>query len=300
MVNHNRHVHSDGTHCRNRNPDRYHRSDCDVNSTAACALVGAKLCIPVAHLEAGLRSRDRTMPEEINRLVTDVLSELLLVSEPSGLENLSREGIPASKVRLVGNVMIDSLIAQLPAARSRQCARRLGLDGARYGLVTLHRPANVDEPATLARLVELLRELAEQMPLVFPVHPRTLNAVTRAGLSGRLRHDRLLCLGPQPYLDTLSLLAGAAVVLTDSGGVQEETSVLGVPCLTLRENTERPITIQLGTSRLVGNDSGRIRSAFLEAVSGAWPRGESIPLWDGQAGLRVARELAQWLARRSH
>jgi UDP-N-acetylglucosamine 2-epimerase (non-hydrolysing) len=272
----------------------------DVNSTLACALAAVKLGVPVAHVEAGLRSFDRSMPEEINRLVTDALSELLLVSEPSGLENLSREGIPASRVRLVGNVMIDSLVAQLPAARSRQSARRLGLDGARYGLVTLHRPANVDEPATLARLVELLRELAEQMPLVFPLHPRTLDAVTRAGLSERLRHERLLCLGPQPYLDTLSLLAGAAVVLTDSGGVQEETSVLGVPCLTLRENTERPVTLQLGTSRLVGNDSERIRAAFVEAVSGAWPRGEPIPLWDGKAGLRVARELAGWLIGRDH
>lgn len=272
----------------------------DVNSTLACALAAVKVGVPVAHVEAGLRSLDRSMPEEINRLVTDSLSELLFVSEPSGLENLRREGIPDSKVRLVGNVMIDSLIAQLPAARSRQTARRLGLEGRRYGLVTLHRPSNVDEPGTLARLVELLRELADQMPLVFPVHPRTLNAVTRAGLSERLRHDSLLCLGPLPYLDTLSLLAGATVVLTDSGGVQEETSVLGVPCLTLRDNTERPVTLELGTSRLVGNDSGRIRAAFVEAVRGAWPRGAPIPLWDGQAGSRVARELASWLAGRTH
>jgi UDP-N-acetylglucosamine 2-epimerase (non-hydrolysing) len=193
--------------------------------------------------------------------------------------------------------MIDTLLEQLPSARSRETARGLGLEPRKYGVVTLHRPSNVDDPATLMGLLELLHELAEELPLVFPVHPRTQAAVARLGRGDILRAAgaRLICLGPQPYLDTLSLLAGAALVLTDSGGLQEETSALGVPCLTLRENTERPITLELGTSRLVGNDPQRIRAAFSEVVRGAWPQGRPIPLWDGQAGPRVAKELARWL-----
>jgi UDP-N-acetylglucosamine 2-epimerase (non-hydrolysing) len=269
----------------------------DVNSTVACALAAVKLGVPVAHVEAGLRSFDRTMPEEINRLLTDAVAELLLVSEPSGVDNLAREGRPETGVKLVGNVMIDTLLGHLPAARQKAAARDLGLAERRYGLITLHRPSNVDDPAVLARLVELFHELAEDLPLVFPVHPRTRQAA--AGLGGTRGlgpgQERLLCLGPLPYMDTLSLVASSAVVLTDSGGLQEETSVLGVPCLTLRENTERPITVTLGTSRLVGNDSDRIRAAFAEVLGGAWPAGRPIPLWDGQAGPRVARELQAWL-----
>jgi UDP-N-acetylglucosamine 2-epimerase (non-hydrolysing) len=267
----------------------------DVNSTVACSLAAVKLGVPVAHVEAGLRSFDRTMPEEINRLLTDAVSDLLLVSEPSGLVNLGREGVPEEKCRLVGNVMIDTLLAQLPAARARGTAAALGLL-TRYGLVTLHRPSNVDDPATLSRLLDLLGELARQMPLAFPVHPRTRSAALRSGLGDKLpsRPDGLLCLPPQPYLDNLSLLAGAAVVLTDSGGLQEETAVLDVPCLTLRENTERPITLELGTSRLVGNDAERIRSAFAEVLRGEWRRAQPIASWDGRAGVRVARELATW------
>jgi UDP-N-acetylglucosamine 2-epimerase (non-hydrolysing) len=196
----------------------------------------------VAHVEAGLRSFDRTMPEEINRLLTDAIADLLLVSEPSGVTNLQREGVDDSKIRLVGNVMIDSLFSQLPVARSRGAAAALGLDGRRYGFVTLHRPSNVDDPAMLGELLRLLHELAEQLPLVFAVHPRTRSAVSRMGLDyfiGSGQRD-LICVGPQSYIDTVSLVSGAAVVLTDSGGLQEESSVLGVPCLTLRENTERP------------------------------------------------------------
>jgi len=229
----------------------------DVNSTAACTLAAAKLLVPVAHVEAGLRSFDRTMPEEINRIVTDALADLLLVSEPSGVTNLRHEGIPESKIKLVGNVMIDTLMGQLTKARERGAASRLGLEGRRYGLITMHRPSNVDDPTVLGRMLALLRELSEELPLVFPVHPRTRQAALKAGLGDLVAVGQagLICVDPLPYLDLLSLAQGAALVLTDSGGLQEETSILGVPCLTMRENTERPITVEQGTSRLVGNDS---------------------------------------------
>ena len=269
----------------------------DVNSTVACALAAVKLGIPVAHVEAGLRSFDRTMPEEINRVLTDAISSLLLVSEESGVRNLKREGAAEEKIRRVGNVMIDTLSAHLPAARESRRAEALGLAPAKYGLVTLHRPSNVDEPQTLKRLIDLLDELSEELPLVFPVHPRTAAAAGEAGVGHKLRpgRSRLICLEPEPYLDHLSLMADAAVALTDSGGVQEETTVLRVPCLTLRDNTERPVTTELGTSRLVGTDPERIRAAFREVLRGTWPGGREIPLWDGRAGARVARELADWL-----
>jgi UDP-N-acetylglucosamine 2-epimerase (non-hydrolysing) len=271
----------------------------DVNSTIACALAAVKLGIPVVHVEAGLRSFDRTMPEEINRLLTDAVADLLLVTEPSGRENLLREGIPEAKIRMVGNVMIDSLVERLPEARSRRIAASLGLDGCRYGLVTLHRPSNVDDPAMLRELLTLLSELSRALPLVFPMHPRTAAAARAAGLSDLLRAaPGLLVVDPLPYIDNLSLTAGAAVVLTDSGGLQEETSVLGVPCLTMRTTTERPVTVERGTSRLVGNDIATIRQGFEEAISGRWPKGEPIPLWDGHAGARVVAEIADWLSRR--
>jgi UDP-N-acetylglucosamine 2-epimerase (non-hydrolysing) len=239
------------------------------------------------------------MPEEINRLLTDAIADLLLVSEPSGVTNLRHEGVDESRVRLVGNVMIDTLTSQLPTARERRTAFRLGLEGKRYGFVTLHRPSNVDDPETLRTLLNLLHELAGKIPLVFAVHPRTVAAAGRMGLGPLVAEGQrdLICLGPQPYLDSLSLLSDAAVVLTDSGGLQEESSVLRVPCLTLRENTERPVTVTLGTSRLVGNDPARIRSAFDDIVTGRWPKGQPIPLWDGKAGERVAAELAQWTTR---
>jgi UDP-N-acetylglucosamine 2-epimerase (non-hydrolysing) len=268
----------------------------DVNSTIGCALAASKLGVPVVHVEAGLRSFDRGMPEEINRLLTDALSDLLLVSEPSGVVNLQREGVAREKVRLVGNVMIDTLRAMLPAARAQETARRLGLP-ARYGVVTLHRPSNVDDAATLGRLLGLLQDMASQMPLVFPVHPRTRKNAEDAGFGHYVAESGggLMCVGPLPYLDTLSLVSGAAVVLTDSGGLQEETSALNVPCLTLRENTERPVTTELGTSRLVGNDADAIRRAFAEVMAGAWPAARPIPLWDGAAGPRVAAEVAAFL-----
>jgi len=269
----------------------------DVNSTVACALAAVKLGIPVAHVEAGLRSFDRSMPEETNRILTDAMADLLLVSEPSGVTNLRREGAEEGRIRLVGNVMIDTLRSNIDAARARATLSRLNLDGRRYGFVTLHRPSNVDDQETLGRLLHLLHELARELPLVFAIHPRTVAAAHRMSLGHLVAEGQshLICLGPQPYLDTLSLVLGASVVLTDSGGLQEETSVLGVPCLTLRENTERPVTVTLGTSRLVGNSPERITSAFADVLKGAWPRGETIPLWDGQAGSRIAAELLTWV-----
>ena len=269
----------------------------DVNSTMACGLAAVKLGVPVVHVEAGLRSFDPTMPEEVNRKVTDAIADLLLATERTAVDNLVREGVPEDRIRLVGNVMIDTLLWHLPAARGRNTAGRLGLEAA-YGVVTLHRPQNVDDPATLAGLLDLLAELAGRIPLVFPVHPRTLDVARRANLGDRLTRDarRLLCVEPLSYLDTLSLLAGASIALTDSGGLQEETSVLRVPCLTLRNTTERPCTVELGTSRLVGNDPEKIRAAFAEVLGGAWPKGADIPLWDGKAGPRVAAALASWLS----
>jgi UDP-N-acetylglucosamine 2-epimerase (non-hydrolysing) len=267
----------------------------DVNSTVACALAAVKLGVRIAHVEAGLRSFDRSMPEEINRLLTDAVADLLLVSEPSGITNLRREGVADSKIRLVGNVMIDTLLSQLEAAKARRAAARLGITG-HYGFVTLHRPSNVDQPDTLATLLRLLHDLAREMPLVFAIHPRTRAAAQRMGLDALVAagQERFICVGPQPYLDSLSLLSGASIVLTDSGGLQEESSVLGIPCLTLRENTERPITVTMGTSRLVGNDPSRIAAGFGDVLQSRWHAGEAIPLWDGQAGLRIAEELVIW------
>ena len=269
----------------------------DVNSTVACALAAVKLGIPVAHVEAGLRSFDRTMPEEINRLLTDAIADLLLVTEPSGVENLRREGIENGKVHLVGNVMIDTLLAELPKCKRLGVAASLGLEPNGYGLVTMHRPSNVDDAATLARLLELLRELSRDLPLVMPLHPRTRHAIERAGLQALLAEGgRLVIVDPLPYAKNLGLMAEARLVMTDSGGMQEETAVLGVPCLTLRDNTERPITLERGTSRLVGNDPDRIRQAFADATAGCWPKGQSIPLWDGRAAERVAMAIGEWLA----
>jgi UDP-N-acetylglucosamine 2-epimerase (non-hydrolysing) len=273
----------------------------DVNSTVACALAAVKIGVGVAHVEAGLRSFDRSMPEEINRILTDAIAHLLLVSEPSGLENLQREGVAAAKVRMVGNVMIDTLLTQLPAARARATARGYGLEPGKYGLVTLHRPSNVDDPVVLRRLLDVLRDMARRLPLVFAMHPRTRAKIEEGRMAGDPAPPGtgLICVGPQRYLDTLSLMADAAVAITDSGGIQEESSVLQVPCLTVRENTERPVTVQLGTNRLVGNDPERIRAAFDEVMAGRWPRGSEIPGWDGRAGERVAGELAAWVAARA-
>lgn len=271
------------------------RPDCvvvvgDVNSTMACALVCAKLLVPVAHVEAGLRSYDRTMPEEVNRVVTDSVSDLLYCSERSGVENLAKEGIAGGRVQLVGNVMIDTLLAHRDRARRTKARERLA-PAAEYGVVTLHRPSNVDSAVTARALVEALGVVARRLPLVFPMHPRTRAAFASHGLLEALgAGGRVVLLEPLGYLDFLDLLAGARLVLTDSGGVQEETTVLGVPCLTLRRNTERPATVQDGTNRVVGDDPSVIAKAADEALDTP-PRRRTPELWDGRAAGRVADHL---------
>jgi len=266
----------------------------DVNSTMACALVAVKLGVPVAHIEAGLRSFDRSMPEEINRVVTDVVSDLLFVTERSGLENLKREGIDDCKVHFVGNVMIDTLLRHRDAAAQSDIAGRLGLrPGARYALVTLHRPSNVDDREKLRGLLRALDELARDITVIFPIHPRTRRNAEEAGLDGEL--GRLVVTEPLGYLEFLNLMGNAQVVITDSGGVQEETTVLGVPCLTVRENTERPATVELGTNRLVGTDPRVMLAAAREILSGHRPRGRLPELWDGSAAQRIVGVIRRFL-----
>jgi UDP-N-acetylglucosamine 2-epimerase (non-hydrolysing) len=262
----------------------------DVNSTLACALVCAKLDVKVAHVEAGLRSRDRTMPEEINRLLTDQIADLLFTPSVDADENLRAEGIPPERIRLVGNVMIDSLLKHLPRARQSTISQQLQLN--EYAVLTLHRPSNVDEPETLGRVLEAVEKIGERIAVVFPVHPRTRKMITESELADRFLNAKgLRLVDPLGYLDFLSLYSGARLVLTDSGGIQEETSVLGIPCLTLRENTERPITITMGTNRIVGTDPEKIIAAAFEALT--QPRKTvSIPLWDGQTAGRIVDALS--------
>jgi len=264
----------------------------DVNSTLACSLVAVKLGVPVAHVEAGLRSRDRTMPEEINRLVTDAVSDLLFATSADAVENLASEGVPPAKIHLVGNPMIDTLRLHLPAARERRTAERLGLKERSYALVTLHRPSNVDQLENLRRIMEALRELAGKIPVLFPVHPRTRERMVSGGLEATVG---LRLMEPLGYLDFLSLMDRARFLLTDSGGIQEETTALGVPCLTLRPNTERPITVTEGTNRLLGDNPAAIMPAALPLLDGPLPLARCPALWDGQSGGRIARVLAQYL-----
>jgi UDP-N-acetylglucosamine 2-epimerase (non-hydrolysing) len=255
----------------------------DVNSTVAAALVASKLGIRVAHVEAGLRSFDRRMPEETNRLVTDVLSDYLFASEPSGVRNLLHEGIPEEKIFLVGNVMIDTLMKFRDKAAQTGILGRLGLKSRGYAVATLHRPSNVDEMEHLARLMNMLAELSRRLPLVFPVHPRTRERIEGAGLTTR----GLILTEPLGYLEFLGLSSEARLVLTDSGGIQEETTILQVPCLTMRENTERPITIEQGTNRLVGTDPKRILQAALDTLDVPPPSMPPPDLWDGKASARI-------------
>jgi UDP-N-acetylglucosamine 2-epimerase (non-hydrolysing) len=266
----------------------------DVNSTMAAALAAVKLGIPVAHVEAGLRSFDRTMPEEINRIVTDSVSDMLLVSEPAGMENLRREGHAEEQLHLVGNIMIDTLLWLLPKAQTRDTLDRFKLTRAEYGVVTLHRPSNVDHPQTLRSLVEVLVEAAGQLPLVFPVHPRTRNRLEQFELLERLRRARgMIITEPLGYLDFLALTSQARLIVTDSGGLQEESTALGIPCLTARANTERPITVSQGTSTLVGNDAARLRDGIAAVLAGQYKKGECPALWDGRAADRIAGILAR-------
>ena len=277
----------------------------DVNSTLACSLVAVKKGVPVAHIEAGLRSYDRAMPEEINRVLTDQISDRLYTTERTAEENLAREGIPSERVCFAGNVMIDSVFFGRANARSAADTLRacyidpLILDHPiGYGVVTLHRPSNVDHPETLHALLCVLGEAAASLPLVFALHPRTRSNIDRFGLVGLIDPARMALLPPQGYLEMLGLMAGATMVLTDSGGLQEETTALNVPCLTLRENTERPITIEQGTNLLVGRDRAAILGAVQEIIAGRGKRGRRPEFWDGHAAERIAADLYQWLKSR--
>jgi UDP-N-acetylglucosamine 2-epimerase (non-hydrolysing) len=265
----------------------------DVNSTIACGLVGVKLGVKLAHVEAGLRSFDREMPEEINRLLTDAISDLLFVSEPSGVENLRREGVPEEKIHFVGNVMIDTLKACRDQAERSPILEQLGLKKRGYNVCTLHRPSNVDDPQTLGQIAAALDEIQQDLPVVFPMHPRTKANLGRLGLAERFaKMAGLKMVEPLGYLDFMKLTANAAVVLTDSGGIQEETTILGVACLTIRDNTERPVTLSSGTNQLVGTSPARILRAYRQARGEAAQTPRAPDKWDGQAAERIAAILA--------
>ena len=274
----------------------------DVNSTLACALVASKKGIPVIHVEAGLRSFDRTMPEEINRVLTDQIAELLFITEKAARQNLLNEGIDERRIHFVGNVMIDTLKRSLQASvRPETTLRRYRassavFDGGKraYGVLTLHRPSNVDDAIVLKRLLEILGEISERVPLVFPVHPRTRARIEAMGL-GFAEKEGILMLPPIGYLEMLGLMSGAKLVLTDSGGMQEETTALGVPCMTLRENTERPVTVEDGTNVVVGSNPALIRSAVVDLLTTAGKTGRVPPLWDGKASMRIKDVLLRWL-----
>ena len=259
----------------------------DVNSTVACGLAAVKLGIRLAHVEAGLRSFDRSMPEEINRLVTDAISDLLFVTEQSGLDNLAREGVAPEKVHFVGNVMIDTLVKHRASAERSGILERLRLASGGYAVLTLHRPANVDDAATFAGLLEPIAELSREVPVVFPVHPRTRAALAAVSSAWPVGAD-VRPIEPLGYLDFLKLTSDARLVLTDSGGIQEETTILGVPCVTLRDNTERPVTITHGTNVLAGTDGPGIRDAIARARAGRAAPASPPPLWDGRAAERIA------------
>ena len=272
----------------------------DVNSTVAAALVCAKLLLPIGHVEAGLRSFDRTMPEEVNRVLTDQLSDILFTTSPEAEVNLVREGVSADRIHFVGNPMIDSLERHLGRARASEVLTRHGLSARGYALVTLHRPSNVDDPATLAGILGALREVAASVPVLFPAHPRTVKMLQTHGLDGLVslagppKQGAITCIDPVGYVDFLRLMADARVVLTDSGGIQEETTILGVPCLTLRHNTERPITCEMGTNKLLGTDPAVIAREATAAIQAAAPEPKRPPLWDGHAGERIADVILKW------
>lgn len=274
----------------------------DVNSTLACSLVAVKRHVPVVHVEAGLRSFDRRMPEEINRVLTDQISDLLYTTERSANANLAREGIRPERVQFVGNVMIDSLL--LHRSRARPPAETLANAGVPlwplshprgFGVVTLHRPSNVDDPDALESILRTLALASARLPLVCPLHPRTRANVARFGLEPLIASEPIVLLPPQGYLELLGLMIGAALVLTDSGGLQEETTALSVPCLTLRETTERPITVEEGTNTMVGGDRERILAAIEDVLATSGKRGRQPELWDGHAAERIAAHLASWL-----
>jgi len=264
----------------------------DVNSTIACGLTAVKLGVKLIHVEAGLRSFDRTMPEEINRVLTDAISDLLFCTEESGVNNLLREGVEKEKIHLVGNVMIDNLLYNLKKAQSSKILEELHsrnyLDGDTFAVLTLHRPSNVDKRATFIRIIDALKVILQEMPIIFPIHPRTRKNLCEMGLRARLESMSNLCLiDPIGYLDCLKLISSAKVVLTDSGGIQEETTVLKVPCITLRENTERPITVEMGSNQVAGTETNSIIRAYKNVMKGQNCPARIPPLWDGNAAKRI-------------
>jgi len=268
----------------------------DVNSTLACSLTASKLGVPIAHVEAGLRSFDRSMPEETNRLLTDVLSDLLFTTSPEAEDNLCREGIAADKIFFVGNTMIDSLLRLKETAAKVDILKRLNLRPQAYALVTLHRPSNVDNESVFRGIVSALKEIASHIPVIFPVHPRTRQRIAALALEsgGPSGGNEIRLIEPQGYIDFMKLTMEAAMVLTDSGGIQEETSVLNVPCITIRKNTERPITVTRGTNVLVGTDKERIVSAAKSALGATRAEAPGIPFWDGMAAERIVPILLSW------
>lgn len=265
----------------------------DVNSTIACALVCSKLGVKVAHVEAGLRSRDRTMPEEINRILTDSISDLLLTPSPDGDENLKAEGIPDEKIKFVGNIMIDSLFQSLKIAEESKVRETLDLNGKEYAVLTLHRPSNVDNKETFAGLFDALIEISRKIPVVFPAHPRTKARISEFGFAEKVADSNIKLIEPLGYLDFMRLYSGAKLVLTDSGGLQEETTALGIPCLTIRENTERPITIELGTNILVGTNAEKIKEEAYKILNNYSSSKDAKipPLWDGKTAARICDAL---------
>jgi UDP-N-acetylglucosamine 2-epimerase (non-hydrolysing) len=261
----------------------------DVNSTVACSMVCAKEWIPCAHVEAGLRSFDREMPEEVNRLITDAIADLLLTPSPDGDENLRKEGVAEERIKRVGNVMIDSLFNNLERAKTSTIHADLGIEKGNYGVLTLHRPSNVDDKEAFAGILNALEQIGSRLPLVFPLHPRTKNRAEQFDLMQRLEEiPNIVLTGPAGYLDFVALMADAKLVLTDSGGLQEETTALGIPCLTLRENTERPITVTEGTNTIVGNDEQVILDAANDVLDNGGKAGRIPELWDGKTAERIA------------
>ena len=275
----------------------------DVNSTIACALVAVKKGIPVIHVEAGLRSFDRGMPEEINRVLTDQISELLFTTEQDAEKNLAKEGIAKERIHFVGNVMIDTLLAN--RERAVDAAKTLAKysastsnTGSEFGLVTMHRPANVDDPVVLKRLLKTLANISQTLPLIFPLHPRTADRVERNGLREIIKNGQISLLPPLGYLELLGLMKSARLVLTDSGGIQEETTALGIPCITMRESTERPITVEQGTNTIVGSDPEKIMACFHNVMQMGGKAGRIPQLWDGKAAERIARVILGWAEKR--
>ncbi len=264
----------------------------DVNSTAACSLVAAKLNVKVAHVEAGLRSFDRTMPEEINRIVTDSLSDFLFVSEKSGVKNLKREGIISRNIYFVGNIMIDALLSNMSLINKSDILKKLNLTRKKYCVITLHRPSNVDSIESISEICDIIKTISQQIPIVYPVHPRTRKMITEHGFIKEFEDlNNLLMIEPVGYIDFIKLLKESKFVLTDSGGIQEETTVLKIPCLTMRNNTERPVTITEGTNYLVSRNKGKIMKYIDSIIKGKSKKGKIPELWDGETALRIVNIL---------